>query len=245
MIFNFLQAKDRRELNYSKLHEVAISLLSSADTENTFTGLQQHGPPFFSLFITRRSSDSKKAFGSTYKYPLVSGFEIKTLTCGCVFFFFFFFCLLAVFISLIPRRCQTSVRICCFCSLLILTLLGDGAPAVRPFSSAENYFITPKSSTVYTYLRLECLHFKPACASAQSQKNKVILLTCLHVPDSCGYYAHEEFTLGIYGSLGSANASLASYKIIVCTLLTCKQTHMISVILHRMLGTMLCSGSLK
>lgn len=141
MIFNFLQAKDRRELNYSKLHEVAISLLSSADTENTFTGR----PPF-SLSFTRRSSDSKKACGSVYKHPLVSGFEIKTLTCGCVFLFLF--CLLAVFISLIPRRCQTSVRICCFCSLLILTLLGDGAPAVRPFSSAENYFITPKSSTV-------------------------------------------------------------------------------------------------
>lgn len=49
MIFNFLQAKDRRELNYSKLHEVAISLFSSADTENTFTRLQQHGPPFFSF----------------------------------------------------------------------------------------------------------------------------------------------------------------------------------------------------
>lgn len=73
MIFNFLQAKDRRELNYSKVHEVAISLLSSADTENTFTGLQQHAPPPFFSFSPGEAQILKRPLDQCTNIPLFQG----------------------------------------------------------------------------------------------------------------------------------------------------------------------------
>lgn len=74
MIFNFLQAKDRRELNYSKLHAVAISLLSSADTENTFTRLQRCAPsPFFSFFAPGEAQILKRPLDQCTNIPLFQG----------------------------------------------------------------------------------------------------------------------------------------------------------------------------
>lgn len=80
------------------------------------------------------------------------------------------------------------------------------------------------------------------CFCSKSEKQSYTFLTSPHVPDSCGYYAHEEFTLGIYKRLGSENDSLASYKIIVCMLLTCIWLQFSYIWL---LGAVLCGGSLK
>lgn len=79
-------------------------------------------------------------------------------------------------------------------------------------------------------------------SSASISSQRVLLLK---VRKTKLYFWLDYMYLTAVVTMGCENGSLASYKIIVCTLLTCKQTHMISVILYGMLGTALCSGSLK